>query len=257
MAQQGFQYELNAAVALENFDIVRKGFRPAGAGSDVPDLMIKKPGLRAEGEYGCELKISPSASGGSLVLKHNGLRWYFDEPKKTEDEKIFIKKIAETTGALESINKAWKGIKPYKFTTDGTKLREIGSLTNKEIYRKELAQFPDVRGITESSSIEGYYNTKRTYYINVGTHGFYLLGGRNPLNLKGVRRFKDVANTGWRARVQSKGGGNYQFTFEMTFGIIAGNKSAFNIAPVKSAKDVTINQASLETSIAALFEAQI
>jgi len=248
-AQKGFQYELNAAVALEPFDLVRKGFRPAGAGADVPDLMIKKPGeLRAVGEHGCELKISPSASGGSLVIKYDGTKWYFDEPKKNEDEKIFIKKLAESSGALKEINSKWRGIQPYKFA----KTKPIG-LDKREIYKKELAQFEDLRGSINAEAIEGYYNTKKTYYINVGTHGFYLLGPKNPMRLNGLKRFKDAATAGWRARVQSKGGGNYQFTFEMTFGIIASKRSKYNIAPVNSARDITINQQQLENTVAELF----
>jgi hypothetical protein len=248
-AQKGYQYELNAAIALEPFDLVRKGFRPAGAGADKPDLMIKKPGEpRATGEHGCELKISPAASGGSLVLKYNGSEWYFDEPRRDEDEKIFIKGLAESSGALREINRKWKGIEPIKFS----KSKPAG-LDKKGIYKRELSQFDDVKGQIRAEAIEGYYNAKKTYYINVGTHGFYLLGPKNPMRLIGLKRFKDAATAGWRARVQNKGSGNYQFTFELTFSILASNRSKYNIAPLNNAKDIKINLQTLENTIAELF----
>ena len=80
--------------------------------------------------------------------------------------------------------------------------------------------------------IEEYYNKKDTYYVNVGTHGFYLMGTSNPLKLKDVPRFGNSAKAIYRIRVQYKGSDNYQFTFEMQFSIPAVKKSPFNIAPV-------------------------
>ena len=43
-AQQGFQYEKNAVDVLKPLGIVPKDFRPAGAGSDIPDIMLQKNG---------------------------------------------------------------------------------------------------------------------------------------------------------------------------------------------------------------------
>ena len=68
--------------------------------------------------------------------------------------------------------------------------------------------------------------------MNVGTHGFYLMGKSNPLKLKDVPTFGTNAKATYRARVQYKGSDNYQFTFEMQFSIPASKKSPFNIAPV-------------------------
>ena len=62
-AQQGFQYEKNAADILKPLGIVPKNFSPAGAGSDVPDLMIEKDGKQA----GCELKISAASAGSGIA----------------------------------------------------------------------------------------------------------------------------------------------------------------------------------------------
>ena len=65
-AQQGFQYEINAANVLKPMGFVPKNFMPAGAGHNQPDLMLEHKGKKS----GCELKIT-AASAGSLVLKYN------------------------------------------------------------------------------------------------------------------------------------------------------------------------------------------
>ena len=225
-AQQGFQYEVNAVKVLKPMGIVPKDFTPAGAGSDIPDLMIQRAGKQS----GCELKISPGASGGSLVIKYANGKWYFDEPKPTEEEKIFIRNLAMTYGVLDAINDKWKN-KPYKFSTSPELRAEIEGLDKRAIYAKELKRFEEVKAEIPASNIELYYNKKKTYYINVGTTGFYLLGPSNPLNFKGVPRFSQAATLGYRARVQAKGGGNYQFTFEMSIKSV--KKSPMNLAPIK------------------------
>ena len=90
----------------------------------------------------------------------------------------------------------------------------------------------DGKAVAVPPNIEQYYNKKDTYYVNVGTHGFYLMGTRNPLKLSDVPRFGNSAKATYRARVQYKGNDNYQFTFEMQFSIPANKKSTYNIAPV-------------------------
>jgi len=88
-AQQGFQYEINAAKILKPLGLVPKSFVPAGAGSDQPDLMLEYKKIKA----GCELKIT-AASAGSLVLKYDSSDkknpWKFGDIKKEDEEKMFI-----------------------------------------------------------------------------------------------------------------------------------------------------------------------
>ena len=73
-----------------------------------------------------------------------------------------------------------------------------------------------------------------------------MLGNKNPLKLKGVPRFGTSAKAQYRARVQAKGGGNYQFTFEMSFSISKAKMSPFNIAPTVSKKSVKIDTNKLD-----------
>ena len=236
-AQQGFQYEINASDVLKPMNIVPKNFKPAGAGHDQPDLMLQWN----DKESGCELKIS-AASAGSLVLKYDindkANPWKFGETDKEDVEKQFIKDLAKQVKLFDIIKKNWKNI-PYKREKD--KLWEVtaGKVTKKKQYERDRDTFQDIRGEIPSSKIEQYYNKKDTYYVNVGTHGFYLMGPKNPLDLKDVPRFSSAAKASYRARVQYKGNDNYQFTFEMQFSIPSAKKSPYNIAPVDG-KSVTI-----------------
>jgi hypothetical protein len=229
-AQQGFQYEINAAKVLKPMGLVPKSFVPAGAGHDQPDLMLEHKKVKA----GCELKIT-AASAGSLVLKYDAKDkrnpWKFGDVSEDDAEKYFIKNLAEEVGLFDTIKKQWKEI-PFKRDKDDLWKATAGKLTKKQQYERDRDTFQDIRGEIPATKIEQYYNKKDTYYVNVGTHGFYLMGTKNPLNLKDVPTFGSSAKATYRARVQYKGSDNYQFTFEMQFSIPSSKKSPFNIAPV-------------------------
>ena len=241
-AQQGFQYEINAANLLKPLGLVPKSFVPAGAGHDQPDLMLEYKKKKA----GCELKIT-AASAGSLVLKYDSNNkknpWKFGEIKDDDSEKMFIKDLADEVGLFDIIKEKWKDV-PFKRDKDLLWESTAGKLTNQQRYERDRDTFPDVRGEISATKIEEYYNKKDTYYVNVGTHGFYLMGRSNPLGLKDVPRFGTSAKATYRARVQYKGSGNYQFTFEMQFSIPTSKKSEFNIAPVDG-KSVQIKKEKL------------
>ena len=242
-AQQGFQYEKNAAEVLKKYNLVPEGFVPAGAGSDQPDLMLLYKGK----EKGCELKIT-AASAGSLVLKYNIKNkkdpWSFGDIKEDDDEKKFLVGVADYIGLFFTIKRNWKEI-PHKREKDSTWAATAGKLTSRQRYESDLARFPDIQAEIPAQLIEQYYNKKDTYYVNVGTHGFFRLGSSNPLRLKGVPLFSSAAKAKYRARVQYKGSDNYQFTFEMQFSMKT--KSPFNIAPVDG-KSVTIQENKLNLS---------
>jgi hypothetical protein len=242
-AQQGFQYEINAANMLKPMGFVPEEFRPAGAGHDQPDLMLQYKGKKA----GCELKIT-AASAGSLVIKYDTkdkkMPWKFGDIKADDDEKLFIKDLADEVGLFKLIAKQWKEI-PFKRDKDDLWNATAGKLTPQQRYERDRDTFKDVRGEIPATKIEEYYNKKDTWYVNVGTHGFYLMGNKNPLKLKNVPTFGESAKATYRARVQYKGGGNYQFTFEMQFSMKS--KSPYNIAPVDG-KSVVIQKDKLNLS---------
>lgn len=244
-AQQGFQYEINACNMLKPMGFVPKDFKPAGAGHDQPDLMLLYKKVKA----GCELKIS-AASAGSLVIKYDAKDkkrpWKFGDIKPDEDEKLFIRDLAEEVGLFDIIKKQWKE-EPFKRDKDTKWEATAGKLTPQQRYERDRDTFKDIKGEIDAKKIEQYYNKKVTYYVNVGTHGFYMMGTKNPLKLKGVPTFSSAAKATYRARVQYKGSGNYQFTFEMQFSIPASKKSPYNIAPVDG-KSVTIIKKDLNLS---------
>lgn len=242
-AQQGFLYEENAAKILKPLGFVPKDFKPAGAGSDQPDLVLSHKKKTA----GCELKIT-AASAGSLVIKYDIKNkrspWGFGNIGPEDKEKIFISDLANYVNLFDSIKKQWTEV-PFKRDKDDLWLATAGKKTPRQRYERDLSLFKDIKGEIPASKIEEYYNRKKTYYVNVGTHGFYLFGASNPFGLKGVPRFSQSAKAIYRARVQYKGNDNYQFTFEMQFSMTA--KSPFNIAPVDG-KSVTIDKSKLDLS---------
>lgn len=253
-AQQGFMYELNAVNMLKPYGIVPQSFVPAGAGSNIPDLMIKFPNDPSSKASGCELKIS-SASAGSLVMRWDKGKWIIGKENEQNEEKIFISDLAKEVGILELITKQWKQ-EPYKFTKNKKILDEIEGLGKREIYSREHSRFPEIKGSIHAKKIEEYYIKKKTYYINIGTQGFFLLGEKNPLGLQNVPEFGNSASASYRARVQAKGGGSYQFTFEMSFSINRTNMSPFNIAPTIG-KTVKIDKDKMEKTLKDLFGVEI
>ena len=217
VAQRGFQYEINATETLKAFGYVPVNFVPAGAKSNQPDLILE----HKQETSGCELKMT-DASAGSLVLKYVDNSWRFDDINNEDKEKVFITELANHVYLFDRIQEEWKEI-PLKYSSKP-------EMTKRELYEKDRDTFGDIRGDIPASKIEDYYNTKSTYYVNVGTHGFYLFGDKNPLNTQNVPRFAESAKAQYRARVQYKGKNKYQFTFEMKFNMK--DKSPFNIAPI-------------------------
>ena len=234
MAQQGFVYEVNAANVLKKLNLVKSTFRPAGAGHDQPDLMITYKGQDA----GVELKIT-AASAGSLVIKHHDGVWDFGDIKAEEKEKLFIRDLAYEYGVIDKIRREWTETPLRRTPKDALLEAQTRGLDKRQIYAIDKGKFNEIKGDIPASSIERYYNQKDTYYVNVGTHGFYTMGSSDPLDLNTNARsnglpfvpmFSQSAKASYRARVQSKGSGNYQFTFEMSFAMRT--KSPYNIAPL-------------------------
>jgi hypothetical protein len=238
--QQGFLYENNAVKFLKKKKLVESSFVPAYAKSDVPDLVIKSNGTAVN----VELKIS-AASGGSLVLKYDlsKKKWSFGDISPEDEEKMFLANLATEVGALREINKQWK-LMPLKTDPQRTAVKP-----NYDVDRKK---FREIRKSIPATNMEDYYNKKKTYYLNIGSHGFFLLGGADPNRLnarlkkagmKPIPRFGTSATLDYRVRVQPKstGGKTYQFTFELSFRIPVNSKSPYNIAPLSGKKgDVTV-----------------
>lgn len=250
-AQQGFVYEENTTKYLKQFGL-SDGIT-AGASHTRPDLMLTAHGMEA----GCELKISPTA-GGSLVIKayaNSTPHWRFGEIDHDETEKQFLADLAKQSGVLEEINRKWET--PIYNVSDRTAAweRQMLKIPLRKRYEYDLKTCPDIKMVLPSNAMTNYYNLKKTYYINVGTHGFYLLGNHDPLGLNArmeklgkrlIPRFEDVCKITARVRCQSKGvtkadaaekskraigAQGYQFTFTIEFALPKGT-TPYNIAPI-------------------------
>ena len=260
MAQKGFLYEENVAKALKKKNWVKSDYKPAGASSDRPDLDIFIDGK----EYGCELKKN-LASAGSLVIQHIGNKKYEFGDTSGKEEKEFLKSIGMKAGVMRAIRSQWK-VEPFiQETRDEewvARVRKSG-LSLRERYSHDLKYCKDILFTLPSSAISDYYNIKKTYYLNVGTHGFYLLGkdpaGLNKYAKPKIPQWKDMHTAILRVRIQSKGVTNaaaleksrgwpspgpqgYQITMEMQFKNV--RPSPYNIGPV-SGKSATINQSKI------------
>ena len=250
-AQQGFVYEENSTKFLKKFDL-SDGIT-AGASHTRPDLMLTVRGEKA----GCELKISPTA-GGSLVIKayaNSKPHWRFGEIEHDETEKRFLADLAKSAGVLDEINRKWS-IPIYNISDRSTIWEsQMLKIPLRERYEFDLKTCPDIKMVLPANAMTKYYNLKDTYYINVGTHGFYLLGNKDPLGLNDqmraqkkpiVPKFEDVCKITARVRCQSKGvtkadadeksrgrigAQGYQFTFTIEFSLPKGT-SPYNISAI-------------------------
>ena len=246
--QEGFLYETNAYKSLKK-PIIHKDISfgdVAGASHDKPDLTIKVGRATA----GVELKNQPTAAGSLVLQFHNG-KWNFG-PTDGNVEKEFLATLGNKTGVLKILNKNWK-TPVLQYDAKGNKIYVGAEKSN--AYRKDLAAFGafplNVRYITvPTKTISDYYNTKDTYYLNVGTHGFFLFGsdplGLNTklrkLGLKPIPNFAaaNSATTKIRIRVQDKSG-SYQISFTLQFGMTTTQKSPYNIAPLMPGSKSSIN----------------
>lgn len=254
MAQEGFIYEEKAYKALEKYGISTGG--TAGASHDKPDLTIQN---KAKKKTGCELKNAPTAAG-SLVMKYYKGKWSFGD-FKGDPEKEFMYALAMKANLLKEMNtsgmhgKNWRGKTPALQNDAAGKKVLVGFADKKKAYDYDLKQFGgdnEVHIDVGGKAVSDYYNSKKCHYINVGTHGFFLLNGSDPLGLNKklaavkhplIPDFSRSANCKIRVRCQYKGGGDYQFV--MTLQFYGVKKSPYNIAPLKGSSKSDIDTTKL------------
>jgi hypothetical protein len=248
-SHEGFLYEQNAYRTLKPYGIAA-GAPPAGASHDRPDLEIKL----GKKTSGVELKNQPTTAG-SLVMQYYGGEWHFG-PTDNNPEKEFMKGIGMSVKILDTMNDKWK--KPVLQYENGQKTY-VGAKDQRQAYQLDIAKFGgqgagDIYVPVPNAKISGYYNKKDTYYLNVGTHGFFLFGRLDPLEvnkrltkakLEMVPDFSHPrsATTKIRVRCQYKSPG-YQFSFTLQFGNVM--KSPYNLAPLRSGSNSAIDLAKLK-----------
>lgn len=232
-ARRGFDYEINVVNYLKKFKFVPAGFMPA-ASENRPDIRIQN----SRGSGGCELKISTKVGGGSVNFIHDKGKWKFESKYKLPEQQFLIK-VAKKAGFFDLLEQKWKG-EPLKRTPMTKDLEALqGSMTREQIYRTDLSNFSSFSFPVDARVLEKYYIEKNAQYINVGTHGLYILGTSDPLGMnkslvsrrmKKVPRFADVANMTFMVQVKNKGIGKWhQFMIEGRFTIPLSKKSPYNL----------------------------
>ena len=263
--QKGYDYEKNLYHCLKK-DKIAAGNPPAGEdiAAGRPDIEIKLASQPETKKEGCELKLAPTA-GGSLVMKYTDGKWGFDSKAKEDKEKAFMMEVAKKANLLREMNTSgaygnnWRGKTPFlQNDKSGGKIVTGGLKNKREAYAKDIKQFGGQNEIhipVQAKVMCDYYNLKDTHYLNVASHGFYLMNGRDPLDLnrkiqeKGNLVIPDFANSASlkiRVRCQDKSGGDYQFAMTLHFGGV--RKSPYNIGPTQSKDNVQINKRELYSS---------
>ena len=247
MAQEGFAYEERAYAALQKYKISTGG--TAGASHDKPDLTIQN---KANKKTGCELKNSPTAAG-SMVLKYFKGKWAFGDAgdEGANPEKEFLQALGKSARLLEKMTSQWRGKAPMlQNDASGKKMLVEGSWSvladKKRAYDHDLKTFGaqnEVHINVGAKAVCDYYLKKKCSYINVGTHGFFTLNGRDDLGLNAnlkklgqppIPNFATSAECKIRVRVQLKSSSksDYQFVMTLQFGGV--KKSPYNIAPLRA-----------------------
>jgi len=250
-ARRGFQYEMNVVNYLKKHKFVPKGFTPA-ASENRPDIAIQN----TRGSGGCELKISTKVGGGSVNFIHDKGKWKFETKTKLPEQQFLIR-VAKKAGFFEYLEDMWKG-EPLKRTPVTKELETLyGKMTRDQIYRLDLEKFRSFSFKVDPRVLEKYYVEKQAQYINIGTHGLFLLGNSDPLEMnkslvarrmKKVPRFADVANMVMQVQVKNKGAGKWhQFMMEGRFTIPVAKKSPYNLGATNG-QDANLNLSQTDIS---------
>lgn len=253
MAQKGFEYEKNAYAALSLYDVTHG--KVAGASGKKSDILLKSGTKIA----GCELKTSPTV-GGSLVMKYHDGFWDYGA-HKNQQEKLFLQSIGNKYNVLREMNEYghagtnWRTKEPYlQYNSRGKKIYKDGvdPATGYEYDIDAFGKHNEIHIHIPTSVIADYYLMKNCSYINVGSHGFFTLNGKDELGLnEKLREYKfwDIPDFSKsfcsfiRIRCQYKSKRSYQFAMTLEFRVP--QKSPYNIAPIKKNTVADIDQEKL------------
>lgn len=248
-AQKGYDYENFASNSTTKKLGITDGSYD-GSKNQGPDVVL----YRGRKKAGCELKIMPTAAG-SLVLQYSRSKgkWQFG-PTDGDEDKEFLKSLGTKKKVLSLIqNKYWKNKTPILQYDDSGKKVYSGKHNQSTGYQKDLVNFKNFYIDVDSSSISNYYITKGDKYLNVGTHGFYILEdvfGLNRVLEEKIPNFADSVTAKIRVRCQYKSPG-YQFALTMQFSNVT--KSPHNLFPITSQSNVRINASKVSKSLLGAF----
>lgn len=198
---RGFLYESKINDNLKKFKIQKSNFRPAGSDPNAPDAML----TYKDEDYKIEVKLDLNVDfgQGSLDYDLKKSKWILGGAKTPAADQM--REFLTAIGVVKIVNKKWgpKGA-PRKFTVPTSQYKKAD-------VEHDYKNFKDVFVDIPKTAVADYYNTKKTYYIQIGGYGLYHMG-------------EDIADLGTeefdlqlRLRIRIKRGGslpiyNYRFT---------------------------------------------
>lgn len=198
---RGIVYESRINKLLKKNKVQKMSFIPAGSDSNAPDAIL----TLGTKDYKVEIKLDAKVDFGQASLDYdvNKKKWSLGGADTASA--IQMREFLDSIGVPKFVNKKWgpKGA-PRKFTIPPAQFKQIDVAHDYKTFKDEFVDIPP-------SAVADYYNSKNTYYIQIGGYGLYYMG-------------KDIANLGvpefdskLRLRIRLKRGGsypiyNYRFT---------------------------------------------
>lgn len=199
---KGLLYENDLNASLKKSGLEKSTFQGAGSDSNAPDAEITFKGK----DYKVEVKLDPYVDfgQGSFDYDLKKDKWTLGGANTESAEQM--REFLTSIGVLKFAQRVWgpKGA-PRKFTVPTNQYKP-------EDVKFDYANFKDAFIDVPSDAVANYYNTKKTYYIQIGGgFGFYYMGS-DPAKLD-IPEF----NLKLKVRIRIKRGGsnpiyNYRFT---------------------------------------------
>ena len=198
---KGILYEATLNKNLKKYKVQDQSFQPAGSDSNAPDAELRFKGV----DYKVEVKLDLNVDFGQGSLDYDVGKKKWKLGGASTDSAIQMREFLTGVGVLKIVQKEWgpKGA-PRKFTVPFAKYK-------KEDVDHDYKNFTDKFVNIPKTAVANYYNSKSTYYIQIGGMGLYYMG-KDPANL-GVPEF----DLQLRLRIRLKRGGsnpiyNYRFS---------------------------------------------
>jgi hypothetical protein len=225
--QAGFLYEAKIQNLFKRNKIAPAGFKPAASDPNAPDAMFLYMGK----PYKLEVKLDPKVDygQGSLDYDLKKDKWILGGQNTPAAKQM--REFLESLGVLKLINsaKGWGGKgPPRKFTVPLSQYKKQDVDYDYKHFKDRFIDIPNYKAVAD------YYNTKDTYYIQIGKgYGLYHMG-------------KDIANIGTtefkpklRIRIRLKRGGSnpiYNYRFSTAIQSASVNKSEVDLDDKEFAK---------------------
>lgn len=198
---KGFLYENTINANLKKYKLQDSTFTGAGSDSNAPDAELKLGTEKHKVEVKLDLNVD--FGQGSLDYDVNKNKWILGGAKTASA--IQMREFLEAIKVPKIVQEKWGGHgAPRKYTVPFSKYKQKDVDYDYKSFTDQFVTIP-------KKSVADYYNSKKTYYIQIGGYGLYHMG-------------KDIANLGTpefvlelKLRIRLKRGGsipiyNYRFT---------------------------------------------